>query len=384
MLIQGQIHSWGIKKSRRYMVVTLPYEQARKAFKAEVYSVKDGRGEQRDNKRPHVKYLQKEIAEDRFTPTVVHVSLRDKHRSLLTTQEVDGVVMGTIDLGEDRTLPLTNGSHRNSAIANLIHDGVEAANQLPVTALILIDGDPKVDFLNLQKSKSVDAAHMLSLKIQTRTVGGKYSAVMEHAMKTAKFFDGHADNPFAKQIRFDSRSVKSLPFSRLCKTSTAEILCSFAGLSTVSCGIEPQTLSQWLIKLMKHVEAECPELIDEGQLLQPPPDGKYVTLWLGLLTLLVYRVQFLEREEPHLEDLDAFVRAANESLNVPINSITSTEHKRVYLRLFASGFFQDLETQKHCGVPLELVKTLNASCMGLEPLPREKSPKVNGPTLASA
>src|SRR6185312_9214016 len=102
------------------------------------------------------------------------------HRKALTTQDYGLARTASLEIDNDNTtpLPLINGQQRFGAMKRMrkLAENPEVAariDRLPVTALIYLDGSTREDFINLNLGKAIDAAHLLSLKVQTRTVAEK-------------------------------------------------------------------------------------------------------------------------------------------------------------------------------------------------------------------
>jgi N6-adenosine-specific RNA methylase IME4 len=394
-LLQGEMHTFGFGDGERaYAVVTLPFGEARQVFRAKPYSPLDGKGEQRGYIHNHAKALKKEMLEGRFVPTAVHVGLRASHAGGVAHEGGDETVTLVVD--SDDPLPLTDGQHRFGAL-NLIRDEAEkrlrkaradeereAARALiscvdgqHITALVHLDGSPQDDFVALQKGRAVDASHLLSLRIRRSLVSSKDGPHLKLAFAVAELLAAKADSPFFRQVRFASTGFAPLPLSTLCSKGASDVGTSLVGLARV--GLAGQEKSaEWLAGVVASafaaVQEHAPELMEEGKVLTPPPDGTKggATLLIGLGVALAYRLRVTGADTPTPHDLTQLVHAARETLDGDVNGNLSGPIKRKLLGEFAREFFADLaDVEKHDGIPLELLKTLSPSAFGAAPLPKQ-------------
>ena len=87
--LHGSVQTWSLgEHRRRYLVVTMPFAQARLLTKAYPFSAATGEGEQRREQAAHVRRLREEMETGRYSPTPLAAGLRQVHRSTLV--ETDG------------------------------------------------------------------------------------------------------------------------------------------------------------------------------------------------------------------------------------------------------------------------------------------------------
>jgi hypothetical protein len=412
--IKGTVRVWGLTESKReYINVSTTYGEARLLFKSDPYSALSGKGEQRGIVENHAKRLRREMEAGTFTPCSFHVGVRKNQLKNVQYEEVDGLRTATVPLDGLETLPLTNGGHRFQAL-NWIRDEAEkavkdakaveakattdeakaeAANAVvaaeaflelvdnqPIEAMVLLNGSTQDDFINLQYGKPVDQAHMLSLKIARGQTNPKSTPFLKLAFSIAKALNGgDANSPFYRQIRFDSRGFAALPISTLCPKGASDLSCSLTGLAKVGQGSKPAKSAEWLADVVnityKILADKAPELIKEGKVLTPPPNGTKgsATLLIGVAVALAYRMMFLNEDKVSDRTKGVLVDAAKETLDNDVNGNFSGPAKRGLIGAFVKEFFSDLTNiEKHEGVPLELVKTISSSAYDVSPLPKAK------------
>jgi hypothetical protein len=382
-MLVGDIHMWSLNgTTRRYTVVTLPYELASKLFKANVYDAKTGEGEQRKEIATHVKALKRDMLAGQFTPTPVSAGCRPKH----LTSVVFNKYQVHLDLDEADPLPLTDGQQRFGALRAIVEEAKKDENAdllkkvlgLPITVTIHFDSKPAVDFLRLQLGRPVDTAHLLSLKVKEGLVPDKDSSPLKLAMAVAKFMHGSSSSPFHKMVKFDTRGMSNLPVTTLCARGASDLSVSLMGLVKVGAkaGIEtPEELSDFVTQVVKTLNERAPYLLDTGMPLCPPPDGTRgsATMLIGLATCLAYRVYEKGNGKVEEEDLAKLVEVAEEVFETPVSGNFSSAFKRDLMKAFATRFFSDLVGPQHEGIPVELLKTLSCSSFRVSRLPKERT-----------
>lgn len=393
-VLEGPVHTWSVRPdgadARRYLAVTVPYGVARRAFKPDRFSAQTGRGEQRELVPAQVAALERAMRAGTYTPTAVSAGLRDRHREHGLAAGPDG--RATLTVFDGDPLPLTDGQQRFGALAK-IRDAAEKAGEAdlvaavdaaPVTALVLLDGNTKVDFLNLQLGRSVDATHLLSLRVHARLLGDREQAGMRAALEAAKVLDKHQQSPFFKLVRLDSKgggaAVAGLPFSTLAARGASDLATSLFGLAkAAAAGTDPVKLAGLVVAAYQAVRAEAPALLQEGHPLTPPAEHGTkgaATMLVGLGVGLAYRLRALGRDLPEDDDLDRLVKAARRTLGRPVQGNFSGPVKRAYMGEFAAEFLADLPEPKHEGVPVGLLQALSCSAFAVEKLPAgKKGPK---------
>lgn len=322
--------------------------------------------------------LRREMESDNFTPTVVHMGLRPHHNHTDFTQK-DAVQTATLVIGQHK-LPLTNGGHRLNALGQ-IRTKAEAAvstaktdkekqeaqkflalvDLQPITAMILLNGDPQDDFINPQKGKKVDSAHLFSMKVQWLKAGDKNAVALKMAVDVARLLHNSKQSPLHNMIRFDTKGLAPLPISSLCSKESSDLGTSLLGLARVGLEAGKPKSAEWLancvLTVLKVLKEKAPTLLEEGRMLTPPPDGSKGSagLLIGVSLALAYRLIVLGQEVASTRDHAILADAAKETLDETVNGNFSGPDKRSLLGRFVEELFQEMTTiDKHAGIPLGL------------------------------
>ncbi len=387
--INSKVEQFGIgDKKRKYVVITTDFENAKKLFSAERYRCDSGAGEQRELVMAHVKTIRKEIEDGNFTPTSVTVGLRKNEQgsSGLSLSEKDGSLELSVAPGV--TLPLLDGGHRFSAMELLYENALykDDIGKSAITALVMLDGSTKKDFLNLQKGRPVDKSHIHSLSIQEKLLKGKDVAAVTLAYETAKLLNSTPDGVFFNQIRFDSRGVSGIPISSLNSKGASDIATSLVGGAkiAVAAGKDAAWLARCINTAYLYLKTKASELLDVGMKLTPPPQGTKgsATMLIGMGNMLAYRLYIQDLNNADTKDVTKLIEAAKQTLAAPVNGNFSGPMKRDAMGAFSEVFFADMvDDKKYYGVPLKLVKLLSISTFSLpkfekeEKVPKEKKVK---------
>lgn len=396
--LQGEVHCWNLGgKEREYLVTTVPYGVARQFFKTDIYNAKTNHGEQRDEIDSHVKKLQAAMAGGTFTPTVVSIGLKPSHRKKLErlpleTKDASGQPIITpmaelvVSYEDGPTFPLLDGGQRFAALRRLHKNANDAEQQariesLPITVVVYLDGDTKADFVNLNLGKAVDAAHLLSMRVQQKAVAQKDLPYYKLALEVAKLLNEDEDSPFYKQIRFDSRGMAPLTINTLCSRGASDIATSLIGLARIALHassdgpLDAEAVVDSFKLAIKVIRSKAPLHLAPGRFLTPPPDGTRgsATMLVGVAALYIYRLSLDGQNDDVVEKelIDAIEVAFSDSMAGAFGGPV----KRELMGEFAKQFFQNVDVDKHCGVPKELVRILSASTFRLPKLPKERKPK---------
>jgi hypothetical protein len=399
--LEGPVHTWGLGGGRRFLSVVVPYRTARDVFVADLYDAKKGSGEQRREIDSHVRAIRRDMLAPggEYTPTAVAAGLRGRHLDGLV---VEGGV-GRLDVSPETPLPLTDGQQRFAALRQIVEaaekagdaDLLEAALSAPIEVTVHVDGDTQRDFLNLQKGRPVDGAHMLSLKVQQRLVPQKDYADQKLAQDVAKVLNASPESPLNKMVRFDTRGYGPLPVTTLCAKGASELAVSLVGLARVghAAGIkDPRRLAFLLVSAVEALKARHPHLVPEAEEggnmpLALPPNGTKgaATMLVGLAVCLAYRLKTRGTSLPDDDDLARLAAAAASTFKHPVKGNFSSQFKRALMREFAAEFFHGLKLERHQGVPVELLRILAPSAFGCSPpkAPARKKPAAKRPAKKS-
>lgn len=382
--INSKVEQFGIgDKKRKYVVITTDFENAKKLFSAERYRCDTGTGEQRELVMSHVKAIRKEIEDGNFTPTSVTAGFRKPEQgspgpSIVEKYGKDNVEILIVD---GQTLPLLDGGHRFHALELLYAYPAykEDIGKSAITALVMLDGSTKKDFLNLQKGRPVDKSHIHSLSIQEKLLKGKDVEAMTVAYDTAKALNAGEGGVFYNQIRFDSRGVSGIPIASLNSKGASDIATSLVGGAkiAVAAGKSAAWLAGCINLAYATIKKNAPELLEIGMKLTPPPQGTKgsATMIIGLGNMLAYRLLAKASGDATAEDTDKLVKAAKEVFGEPVNGNFSGPMKRDAMGAFAENYFDDMvDDKKYYGVPLRLVKLLSVSTFSVPKFDKEEFP----------
>jgi hypothetical protein len=394
--LQGEIQAWDVGGvNREYIVVTLPYGVASQIYKTNIYSAKSGLGEQRQEIETHVKKLQAAMQAGRFTPTSVAVGTKSSHRKSIQFSELESgeqvrirMAELTIDLDKSEPLPLIDGGQRFGAMKRMhksadSEEARKAIEMLPVTAFIYLDGSTRDDFVALNQGKNIDAAHLLSMRVQQKALSAQDMPYFKLAIEVARLLNEDADSPFYKQIRFDSRGIAPLNINTLCGKGKSDIATSLIGLAKIAIDgphgadgpLDAEALAGVFQTAYMTIKEQAGDLYQPNKVLTPPPDGTKgsATMLIGVATLYTYRLALGDKDEDVVQQ--ELVDAAKESLDDMILGNFSGPYKRECMGAFAKAFFKLCSVEKHHQVPKELVQLLSPSTFGLPKIPKEKKPK---------
>lgn len=398
--LSGKVSNFALKgqSNHRYIAVTIPFGEARDIFAPDFFNVKNGKGEQRQATQSHVNKLRRAMETDEFTPCCVHAGMKKHHQAAVQYDEATGVA--SISVASNDKLPFINGNHRASALENIRKAALDAndleqlasVDALPVTAMVLIDGNPQKDFLNLQIGKAVDGSHMLCLRTQTKSLPDKHQSLVKLAIDVAKKLNTDVDSPFVKQIRFDTGSMAPLPISSLCAKGASDLGTSLVGLAKLLIEYEvedkksepPVVASTWGASLVSRIytllKERSPEVLGNAAnrlVLTPPPDGTKgsATMLLGVANCVAYYLLSEGRLDITPDDENVIVEAVGASLNRSANGNFSGSTKRDLVGIFAQALFANRKCDKHEGVPSEFVKAFSTSAFSVTKIAKQKKAK---------
>lgn len=373
--ISGKVYEWAINgKSRKYMQLTMPYEEFAQFFKPDLYNHKDGKGEQRAIVNSHRNKLEKAIIEGVYTPTTLSASLRERHRKNLLIEN-DAC---TLTVSSEDPLPLTDGGHRCAAIADIIKDNeelAEQAKQLPISFLLLLDGAPQCDFINLQAGRTIDASHMFSLKLKAKMLDKETAALYKTAQDIAEKLNKNIGSPFKSHIAFDSRSQSTLKITTVCAKGSSDLSTSLIGVAKVMEAFKSSNKdlpAEIITSIKNYVDEKAPELFEAGKALTPLPEGTKgaATMLIGVGLVVLFKMSSDGKEAIENKDLAKMLSAAKASLDVDVSGGFPAQMKRKLMGEFAAEFLSDNKDEKHEGVPVTLLNIISPSAFGLSQLPK--------------
>ena len=389
--ISGRVHTWHMGDKRQYLQTVLPYGVARRVLRSESYDHHTGHGEQRAEVPTHVSDLAEAIRDGTFTPTSLAAGLRPAHRVNLS-QNGDDV---SLEVFLDQPLPLTDGQQRMAALRKLREVAerqrdarmVERIDDLPLPIVIHLTGDTQRDFINLQLGRSVDPALLHSLRIRQ----GMFvdNDLMKRANDVATLLHTSTDSPFFKQIRFNATSHAPIPVTTLAGRGASDASTSLVGMAKLAnfAGIQDaKPLANIIISLYQHIRKlpGLAPLLSVGMPLAPPPEGGrgQATCWVGVSTVCLYWLKANGRTDVTPRMLEKAGESA--ALTMGVACDMSIQAKRATMREFAKVMLEDVQVEKHGGIPVELLQVIAPSAYGLPSLPKPKRPARRRPKQAKA
>lgn len=378
--IAGKLNRWCLdvtgKSYRDYIVKTISFAEAIAVFKPDIFNADTGRGEQRTTVDSHVRRLRKEMESHNFTPTSIGVSLNTTQQKTLV---IDGdTAKFTLEPG--KTIKQTDGGHRFSALNQIYEKAVEQENddlkilieQLPITAMIYLNGDPQRDFVNLQSGRPVDTVQLSTMKIRRGLIPEKGRADLKMAFDIAGLINKYSGEEnlrgFYQKIKFDTRGTYPLKFTSLAARGSSDLSTSLVGLARVIgtlADADPQIGAARIYDVLAILNSEAPELLEPGMPLCPPPDGKIgnATLLIGVAIVLAYRMTVNENTEVSEDDIKAITKACRMVFGKELGDISAIA-KRTRMGEFAAEACEDLGMLKINEVPVPLMELLSHSTYG--------------------
>jgi hypothetical protein len=384
--ITGKLVRWTLdpagEQRRDYVVVTLPFKQAHALFRPDYFNGGTGKGEQRKVVESHKKKLVREFAGHAYTPTPFGVGLSKKQQAECVVVDGDDV---TITIEDGKYLKRTDGNHRDGSLLELLEKAREDGNEslaslienAPVTTMIYLNGDPQEDFINLQSGKTVDANHLLTMKLRRKGLGEKLQGDMERALEIARLLTTTDASPFHTYIQLDTRGTAWLKFNSIAARGSSDLSTSLLGLARVAPSASPAWLASVVCAVSNALSLdENSGLTGEGMPLAHPREGVVgsACLLVGVAICVAYRLSLRPVEERDLgeEDLAAIVDAADKALGRPADDLSAAAKRRL-IREFAISYFSGLGEEDgvtfHDNLPVGLLDSIPPSAYQSRPLP---------------
>lgn len=388
--IYGPVYEFGFcdpEDTRKYVVATLPFRSANKYFKPRRYEALTGEGEQREIHQRHAVTLKKAMIENKFTPAAASVALTESQQAKVVYEDREDEAFegrpfryARIKIEDGDTVPLIDAGHRMMALEMILAAGDERANIQPITVMILLNSNAKLDFINLQLGRVVDRSHMLSLTVQEEVSTSKVqNDILKLAMDIAKQASTDKESPFYRQIKFDTRGSAPLPISSIMSKGSSDSSTSLVGGAkiAISFGADADWMACNLTNTFLLLQEKAPNLLKPGMVLCPPPDGKKggATMIVGIANIMAYRLLTLKHKIPDDSDISKLIEAVNKALNRTVAGNFAAAKKRELMGNFTQWFLADLDEPEHEGIPINLIKILSTSTFDVSRLPKEPKPK---------
>lgn len=387
MIITGAVNFFNFgKHSRRYSNLTLTFREILELSEVRPFSSLTMKGEQRHQEPGHVRNLVTSIRSGTHTPTSMSCNVPLELQAAVQYQQgPDGGQTFTLDTGNIK-LSQTDGGHRRKGLEMLVAEMqktlqkeqqrptpdlevvalaevlIEDIYSLPFPLMVYLDTNPQLDFLNLQKGKSVDKSVEFTMK---STAGQFEDPAYQCAVELGAMLHKTERNPFFGQVRLDTGTRSHLPVATLCARGASDQSTSLIGLATVGeyLGLSNASLVSSISKIYQQISKRYPELLEMGLPLTPFANGgtrAASTMWVGLGILLCWHAQDSSIPAASVGEL---CETCYEVLrDARVEGSFSAADKRVYMGSLARHLFSGVTGEPmHDGIPLKLVKTLSAT-----------------------
>lgn len=392
--LTGQYFAWRLgQHCRRFATICLPFVEAAALFKPDVFDAVRDRGEQRKATPGHVRMLRAEIAEGRFTPTAWACTLPKPLQKKVSYDE--SAFTFSLDVPAKRCLPCTDGGHRREAILAILDefgekrkmaqdeatqrhydDLIAQVEALPVSVEVQLDGNSRVDFLNLNKGKSVARTLVFSLEVATDQYDDPQYV---RAATIARLLNEERGSPFIGVVQFDSLwdkpGITPFPSATLCAGGTTDAATSLIGLARVGheFGMDEKTLCRIVCAAYSALYSGNLDILKAGFPLTPPEHGGKrgsATLLIGTGVVLAYAMGVAGLTIPSEGMLRRLVDAATFAMGERTNGDLGGPRKRLLMGEFTQEFFRDDDLYKYEGIPVGLCRVLGAGSFARKKLPK--------------
>lgn len=381
LVIEGVVREFRVKDHiREYIMVTMTLGDAWKYTRPNLFTIQTGEGEQRGVVESHIKKLVRECRQGNFTPTPWTAALLDGHRERLEYEEGPPRRV-RLEVSEDQPLSLPDASHRRMAFKRLLDTG-EMSADCPVDVLVLLAGNTRQDFVNLQSGRPVESSHLLSIRILNGMLGQKEQPACEMAQEIAGLLNDNKRSRFYRKIRFGSTGSYPIRFSTIMGRAPSDSSTSLVGLGRLALAFEQdrstgsKLLAGLVNTLADRLVEEAPDLAEEmHRHLTLPPDHSLCSLhlFLGVTVLAAYETLRLRQRALPDAVFQRLVACARQIWPGEVyDSSLSAPLRRKMMGQFARHFYAGesaLPGGNHEGLPVELLQIISTSAYDASKLP---------------
>jgi hypothetical protein len=245
--------------------------------------------------------------------------------------------------------------------------------------MIYLNGDTQLDFINLNQGKTVDATHLFSLRLR-KELAQKTNPAISIAWEAATRLHKNSESPYFRELRFADTSLARIPVKTICAVGASELGASLVGTAMIQNGVA-KDLEALVVSVYQAIKSGAPELLDNGRLLAPPPEGTRggASMLAGVATCVAYYRSVKKSTAATEEETCSLLKAVRAAFSEKVNGNFSAQRKRELLANFAKAFFSSLTEERHKGIPIGLLKTLSCSAFGVPALPRVKTSATRKP-----
>lgn len=233
----GRVHSWQYDdehKPRHFMFVQVPFSFLLNFVDVSIYNDTTGKGVQREEITGHVNSLEKDIRNGDYTPTPFAAHARPVHMVKNRTENPDGTT--TVIVASNAKLTSSDGGQRGRALRRLLLKAGDAAQKerienLPIGLTVYLEPDRHVqDFINMQKGKNMDRAHLKSLLHRHgKDKDNKNYPLIETCRQVLHGLNEDQSSYLNREVRFDTLDSGHLRWDALSATGSSELATSFFG-----------------------------------------------------------------------------------------------------------------------------------------------------------
>jgi hypothetical protein len=405
MVFEGVVHTWNPLntggKSRRWIMLTIPFGEVNVWFYKEAYDHTTGKGFQRQQMEAHSRSLSRAMSDGEYTPVAWCGGLTPAHEKTLTIQ--DG--MAYIKVKSNQLLPMLDGGHRWEGLKKQLQAAQESGDQALATRILNQDITIQIflesahvqrDFMNLQKGRAMDRNQLRSMEIKNQLVDSDKLPVFKMATDVCHVLSKDNRSHLYGQIKFDSRSVAPMAYNSITTMAGSDLGTSISGGVKIAQAYNRDVA--WLaatyveafdaIQKYGAKQADGSTIVMSGNRLLHPTilggsrGGSALLIMVG--NMLAFRKGFKDKDRASDADQRYLAETVDSCLNKPTSG-QSGEDKRRESGAFARNYFSDLILQLGeksvvgklagvDGVPLQLVRILSPSTVKVDKvlLPKSK------------
>jgi hypothetical protein len=306
-------HQWQLSAKhtpRRWILLTLPFSEARHWFEVKRYNYLNNTGEQRDAIAAWVSTLRREMLADNFTPAGWSAGIRPSHAKSLVIDEK--TKMATVTVSQNSKFAHIDGGHRGAAMLKILEAAEKAKDQATidfinsceVTIQIYLDPNRlKKDFTNLQEGRPVSKAQRRIMKIKNKSFG-KDQPICDLALAVGTEMNRTVTSHLSGQVAFDASATNKMGIDTLTTQGASELACSIYGGAKIAlhAGKDAAWLLNTYVEAYEAIKQHCaaepdapdtPAVLARGKILSPLGvfDGKKggSSLILGIGNILAWR-----------------------------------------------------------------------------------------------
>jgi hypothetical protein len=396
MQLQGAVRRWKYRDHQRHFSeLSLPFHRIRESFAVVPYNAETGRGSQRVQPSLWVNKLRTVIESGEYTPTSwsstipphlqSHVQMEGDQFSFSTEEKLPLVDAGgrlaalelLLSQWEEKVRTAASTAERDQAQRNITD-----IENLPITLVLYLDGEPQIDFIRLQQGRPVDATLLFSLTVNN---DGFDDPAYCTARDIAHELNSDPSGIFCGIIRMDARKTarnSKINLASLAARGPSDMATSLIGLARMGdrFGFSPKQLSRIVSLAADHLSKHS-RLTSFRMPLTVPDAGATAgsaSMLIGLGVILSYRMGINKLATPSPLLFNELLSAATRACSDPVRGTFTTGTKRQMMRELASAFFESEPVEMHLlvqdgatyAVPVDLCRLLSPGAFAMPRLPK--------------